>query len=324
MADALIAPKQKEEIIKLEFGDSIEEVISGSREHLALSQKFDTTKKYMFQLATRLEERENPVMEVTGQKARLAPHKEFQPFRNIVLTSQVVWKGQRRMIRYYDGCTTIFTDKQPKEKELIDQLINQTSKEKYRFIDGKFGCYGDERMLLLYMNICSWNTESPFRTRTADGIFMSSNPDVKASYEAAKVDETEKALQLAKEATKTKMLIHAAYLGIPTVDWDSGNDLTESEIRTAYRKEALRNSAAFIKSYGNKELETKYFIDKALEKGIIVNKLNPNKAAWASSNREICDISGLKTNDAISQRLFEYSQTEEGEEFMIQLKAVLE
>jgi hypothetical protein len=80
----------------------------------------------------------------------------------------------------------------------------------------------------------------------------------------------------------------------------------------------------FIESYGNKQLEIKYFIDQALLKGIINNKVNPNKAAWGKNNTVIMDISGLKTNDAISQALFEFSNTEAGEEFVVQLKALNE
>lgn len=315
------APETKEKkTISLQFGDTVEEVFKKSNEHLVLSQEFDPLKKYMFELAVELPERENPVIDMRSKRA--VPHKKFQPFRNLVLTSQIVWKGSRRMVRYYDGCTSIFTDKQPKDKEVIDQLIKQSTKRE--FLDGKFGVYGDDKMLLLYLNICSWNVESPFRTRTADGIFRSVNGDKIATIEADKLDQTEKALELAKGVSKTKMFIHAAFLGIPVVDWDSGNDLTEKEIRTAYRREALRNSDKFIESYGNKSIETQYFIDKALREGIISNKFNPNKATWSTSNREICDISGLKSNEAISQRLFEFSQTEEGAEFGIQLKAISE
>lgn len=132
----------------------------------------------------------------------------------------------------------------------------------------------------------------------------------------------EQAIGYAKEATRTKMLIHANYLGIPTTDWDSGNDLSDNEIRTAYRKEALQNPQNFIETYGNKSIEVKYFIDKALESGLINNKFNSNKATWSSSNSEICDISGLRSPEAIASKLFEFSQLEDGEEFVIQLKSI--
>lgn len=282
--------------------------------------KFDINKKYVFELASKNPERDLPVVDMVTK--RPAPHKEFNPYRNIVLTSQIVWNGERRTIRYYDGCTTLFVDEQPKEKEIIEQYIKQSKKR--AFVDGKFSCFGDERMLLIYLTICSWNIESPYRTRTANGIFIAQNPDKAAVAESEKLDMIETALKYAREATATKMFIHANYLGIPDTDFDSDNKLTEKEMRTAYRKEASRNPKKFIESYGNRSIEIKYHIDKALEKGLISNRFNPNKATWHPSNTVICDISGLKSHEAISQRLFEFSQSEEGEEFVIQLKAISE
>lgn len=314
MANAVqTAPQKIEETVDGEL------VTVGTPEHAVLSQVFDIGKKYVFQLAEENPEREQAVWNMRTN--RPAERLKFKPYRNIVMTSQIIWKGQRRMIRYYDGCDTIFVDKQPKDKETIDQFIRQS--KKYAFLDGKTAYFGDERMLLLYLNICSWNVDSPFRTKTADGIFMATNQEKIATQEAIKLDQTEKALELAKSASENKMRIHANYLGIALIDFDSGNDLTEKEIRTEYRKEALRNSAVFIETFGNKSIEAKYFIDKALGDGTISNKLNPNKAAWKSGTI-ICDVSGLKSHDAISQKLFEFSQTEEGGEFLIQLKAVNE
>lgn len=284
-----------------------------------LAMEFDPQKKYMFELAVQNSERELPVIEVDGQKSRPIPTDKFPPYRNIVLTSQIIWKGQRRILRYYDGCSSIFADEQPKDKEEIDQFIKVTQRRE--FIKGKFGAYGDERMLILYLMMCSWNEESPFRTRRADVIFKASDTVKVASVEAKKLDETERALQLAKDASRIKMIIHSAFLGIETEDFDSGNELTEAEIRTKYRRRALQDAAYFIESYGNKSIETKYYINQALIKGLITNKFNPNKATW-QNGKEICDISGLKSNDAIGEKVFEFSQLEDGQEFQIQLKAL--
>lgn len=284
-----------------------------------LAMEFDPQKKYMFELAVQNAERELPVIEVDGQKSRAIPTERYKPYQNIVLTSQVIWKGQRRILRYYDGCSSIFADEQPKDKAEIDQFIKVTQPR--AFLKGKFGAYGDEKMLLLYMMVCSWNEESPFRTRSANVIFKASDTVKVASAESKKLDETERALQLAKDASRTKMIIHAAFLGIETEDFDSGNPLTDAEIRTKYRRRALQDASYFIDSYGNKSIETKYYINQALIKGIITNKFNPNKATW-QNGKEICDISGLRSNDAIGEKVFEFSQLEDGQEFQIQLKAL--
>lgn len=288
-----------------------------SKEELFLAQLFDTEKKYMFELADENLPRQLPVVDMHTKRA--APHIRFKPYQNIVMTSQIIWKGQRRGVRYYDGCDSIFIDEQPKEKEVIDQYIRQTTRR--QFIDGKFGCYGDERMLLLFLYISSFNAESEFRTRSADIVYKPVNSDKRATAEAEKLDLTEQALELAKKAIMSRIMIHADYLGIPLKDFDSDNDLSEKEIRTAYRMEALRNPAVFIESYGNKGLEIKYYIKKAISQGLIDTKTDLNKAAW-KNGRPFCDISGLRSFQAISDRLFEFSQLEEGEEFKVQLVAL--
>jgi hypothetical protein len=310
MADALKeAPLTKEPVVGAQ---------PKTNEEIYLALEFDPNKKYMFELAGENAEREMPV--VDARTNRVIPQRKFKPFQNIVLSSQIVWNKQRRNIRYYDGCESIFVDEQPKDKEQIDQLIKQT--KKHNFNDGKFGVFGYEKMLLLYLNICSWNIDSPFRTKSADGLFKNVNAEKVATIEASRLDLTEQALKLAKEASDVKMRIHASYLGVPTMDWDSGNELTEKEIRTEYRKEALANPDNFIKSYTDKSLEVKYFVSKALEQGLISNQANPNKVAWSKSGTVICDISGLKSNEAIVEKLVEFSQLAEGEEFVIQLKSI--
>lgn len=318
MANAQLEAPLKKEQKFIEIGGV--KVKEGSNEHRALEQEFDVNKKYVFQLAVESLPLEKPVID--ARTNRPLPHKPFKPFQNLIMTSQIIWNGGRVGIRYYDGCESIFVSAQPKEKDIIDQFIVTTRKR--NFLNGKMVIDGDEKMLLLYLSICSWNTDSIFRTKTATGIFTPQNSDKLASVESEKLDMIEKAMGYAREASHTKMLIHSAFLGIPTTHYDSGNELTEKELRTEYRKEASRNPKAFIDSYGNKTIEIKYYIDQALLKGIISNKLNPNKAMWSSSKSVICDISGLKTPEAIAQRLFEFSQEESGEEFLIQLKALNE
>lgn len=285
-----------------------------------LSMEFDPKKKYMFELAVENMEREMPVIISEGQRSYPAKHRRFKPFQNIVLTSQIIWEGQRRNIRYYDGCTSIFIDQQPKEKEEIDQLIAQTRKR--NFLEGKFGCYGDERQLLLYLNICSWNANSPFRTRSADSIFVSIDAESRADKETIKLDQTEEALKKAKDASEIKMRIHASFLGIDLMDWDSEAEKTEKQLRTEYRRVAISNPEEFIKSYGNKDIELKYYIDKALEKGWLTSKENPNNLCWKTSGRKVLDISGLKSTESISQKAFEFAKMEDGAEFVLQLQAL--
>lgn len=295
-------------------------VIKDSNEHRALLQEFDPLKKYVFHLATENMESEKPVID--ARTNRPLPHKKFKPFQNLIMTSQIVWNNGRVGIRYYDGCESIFVSQQPKEKDIVDDLIQRTRRR--NFLEGKLVVEGYEKMLLLYLSLCSWNSDSLFKTTTSTAIFTPQNSEKVATAESDRLDMIETAMGYAREASLSKMLIHAAFLGIPTTDYDSGNELTEKEIRIEYRKSASSKPSTFIESYGNKTLEIKYYIEQALLKGLINNKFNPNKATWGKNNTVITDISGLKSNEAIAQALFEFSQSEAGEEFVVQLKALNE
>ena len=114
MANAeLTAPLKKEGAKVIEVVIEGEKVVENSKEHLALLQVFDPEKRYMFQLASENEQRSHPVIMIQNGVSHVMPHKKFITKRNIIFSSQIVWNGQRRNIRYYDGCTTIFVDKQP-------------------------------------------------------------------------------------------------------------------------------------------------------------------------------------------------------------------
>lgn len=314
MANATaVAPSKTKEVEIL--GQKVKE---DSNEYRYLTQDFDVNRKYVFELAERNIEREIPVYETLTNKPIMT--RPFKQSQNVVFSSQIVWNGSRINIRYYDGCTTIFVPDQPKDKETIDQLIRQTTTRHFAY--GKLVVEGYDKMLLLYLSVCGWNVESPFRTKTASGIFKPVDKAKIALAEDDKLDRIIEAQTLAKEASETKMMIHGSYLGIYMQDEDSGNDLTEKEIRTLYRKKASENPVFFIETFGNKAIETKYFIDKALLEGRINTKFNPNKATWGSANAEICDISGLRSHEAIAEKIYEFTQSEAGEEFANQLKAL--
>ena len=115
---------------------------------------------------------------------------------------------------------------------------------------------GYERMLLLYLSICSWNTDSIFRTTTANGIFTPQNSErIATTAESDKLDMIEEGW-ICKKCKSQKMLIHSAYLGIPSTHYDSGNELTEKkkkkkkkkELRTEYRKEASKTLKGLLKA----------------------------------------------------------------------------
>lgn len=262
-------------------------------------------------------------------KNNLRPDPEFPKQRNLLLRSSIIWPGgkdpfsgsQRAagkyLIRFYDGCTSLFVDDQPKDRETIDQFVRST--RELLFQSGYIHIYGYDKMLITYLDWCSWNENSPYRVPTIDAIFKKLDADADREFESASVDEIELALKYAKEASEEKMIVHSKFLDVPEVDWRTGEKLSIKSIKTEYRKAALNDTKRFLQTYNDKTMHLRYWITKHMENGEISTKKVPNHAAWLKTGKVICDISGLTTPDVILHKLIEFSQTEEGAEFKSQL-----
>lgn len=288
-------------------------------------------RKYVYVLANKNEERGR----VYTEDGKPIPDPEFPPRRNLLMRSSIVWPGGqdpfnpektrkrgKYPIRYYDGCTTLFIDDQPREKEVVEQLINST--RDLFFLNGHLEIYGYDVMLKTYVDWASWNSESPYRIETAMGIYKMLDAEKALMEESDKMDRIEMALGYAKAASEKKMRIHAKFLNIAEVDLKTGHPLSEKALRAEYRREAMRNHENFIKTFNDKTLDIKAYIEKALANGDISTTLIPNRAVWSKKGVEITDISGLKSNEGILNKLIEFSQTKEGAEFQDMLKAIYE
>lgn len=299
-----------------------------SKEAVQVQAASDINTKYVYVLAEK-NDRRGRVYDEMGMPRGEA---EYKPRRNLLLRSSIVWPGGkdpfsgndrqagRHLIRYYDGCTTLFVDDQPKDKETIDQLLANT--REMVFLHGYLSVYGYETMLKQYMDWCSYNGDSPYKIPTTETVFILLDSEKSSKMEAAQLDLAEQAMGLAKNATEKKMMVHARYLGIPFEDMKSGNPLSPAAIRTAYRKVAMDNPSGFIKSYNDKSIQTATYIQTAMETGAISTTLIPNKAVWSQGGSEICDISGIKSQEGIINKLIEFSQTEEGGSFDDQLRTL--
>jgi hypothetical protein len=295
----------------------------------------DMNTKYVYCLVRKNEQ----TGKVFDEAGRVRTEPDYPPNRNLLIRSSIIWDGSpdpftidektgegkkrakgRHMIRYYDGCTTLFVDDQPKDKETIDNHMSNT--RQLRFLNGLLPVYGYDMMLKAYMDMASWNGESKYRVSTVEVIYKLLNTEKEMQLEDDILDEVEEAMQNAKEASDKHMLIHAKFLGIPEIDYKSGNPLTIRSIRTLYRKEAKNHPKNFNRTFNDKTIHIKSWIEKALEVGEISTTLIPNKAVWGKKGSEICDISGLKSAEGILNKLIEFSQSADGEEFVIQLKAL--
>lgn len=288
----------------------------------------DVEAKYTYVMAFKNEARGR----VFDENGKPRPDVEYPSRRNILLRSSIVWPENtkdpfnpdkkrdagRHLIRYYDGCTTLFVDDQPKDKETIEQLTRST--RDLFLINGYIEVYGYDRMLKIFMDWSSWNEASPFRVRNIDPVFRMLDPEKSRREEAATIDEVEKALELAKKADAKKMIIHAKFLNVPMVDFVTGSKLSNEAIRAEYRKSAMNNTKRFLATYNDESMHFRYWIEKAIEQGELSTTKIPNRAAWANKGIVICDLSGLTSYDVILNKLIEHAKT--NEEFAEQLKAL--
>jgi hypothetical protein len=276
--------------------------------------------------------------------------KEYKPRQNVLYRSSIIWDGSdavyevkndkgeydtnsrlisghrpgKQIIRYYEGCTSLFEDEQPKDRDVISQLVESTP-ERF-FADGYLFVYGYEDMLKKYLDICSWNADSDYRIPTVVPVFKALDSEASADSEADRLDKIEEAMELAKKSSEKKMLIHCAFLGVETVDFKTGNDLSEKAIRAAYRKAAMKDPFEFIRSYNDTSIQLQSYIEKAMQSGLISTTIIPNQAAWSKKGTIICDLSGLKSPDAILNKLVEFakSESEQGVAFKEMLTALYE
>lgn len=288
----------------------------------------DINTKYAYVLAQENEPR-GRVYDETG---RPRSEVKYKPYLNAIMRSSINWNGAadpfsgkprsagRHLIRYYDGCSTLFMDDQPKDKETIDQLVQAT--REVIFAHGYYFVYGYDVMLKTYLDWASYNEASPYRIPTVPVKWKMVDTEKESESEAAILELEDKARELAKSASIKKMRIHGRFLGIQPDDEITGQPLSEKAYRTEYRKFAKNSPSHFVKSYNDKSIEVSTWITDAIDTGKISTSRLPNHAIWSDGEAVIMELGGLKSIDLIINKLAEFTLLEEGADFSEQLKAL--
>lgn len=293
----------------------------------------DLNRRYVYELAIKNDRRGRVFDANTSMPIN---EEEYKPRVNCLLRSAIVLtkeqaaelskqegvdiKAGKTLIEYYDGCTTIFSDFHPKEKDVLETFRKQT--RDVIFQKGLLEIYGYDTLLKQYLDFASWNGESPYRIKRVEALYIPVDSESVAERDSEDIDDLEKALELARTASVKKMRIHGRFLGVSEIDIKTHNPVSEKAMRAEYRKAAKRNPREFIKTYNDKSLELKSWISKALELGEINTSIIPNQAVWKSKGQPICDISGLTARENILNKLIAFAQTDEGSDFNEQLRSL--
>jgi len=302
-------------------------------------QHTDTDTKYAYVLPVKNEKKLN----VYDEAGRRRPEPEYKPRMNLLTRSSILWPAKRDAngkvignnldpwsgkerapgrypIRYYDGCTTLFIDDQPKDKETLEQFTKQT--RELFFLNGYLYCYGYDVILKTYLDWASWNGNSPYRVPNIEIQYIAVDSERAAKMESENLDKMEEAMMLARKADVKKMRSHGKFLGILSEDYVTNIALSDEAYRTEYRKVANTDAKRFVDTYNDKSVQVTTWVEQALETGEISTTIIPNKAVWAKKGSEICDMSGIKSKEGQLNKLIEFSQTEAGEEFYAQLEGI--
>lgn len=283
--------------------------------------------RYAYVIANKNERRGN----VYDENGRLRGENEYPPYLNVLLESSILWDGSkdpfsqkpraagRHKIRYYDGCTTIFADDQPRDKETIDALVKGTRDIVFNF--GYVFVFGYDTMLKTYLDWCSYNEDSPYRVPTVPVKFKNVNTEKNILAEGVLLELEDEVRELAKKASVKKMKIHCKYLGIALEDAVTSLPLSDESLRIEYRKIAKTNPTLFKNSYFDESIEISNWVKDAIAVGKISTTLIPNQATWLKGG-VIKDISGLKDINLIVDDLVQFAKTEAGYDFAAQLKAI--
>ena len=288
----------------------------------------DINTKYAYVLPVKNTKKHN----VFDENGRARPEPEYKPRMNLLTRSSVLWPGGkdpfsgnqraagRYPIRYYDGCTTLFIDDQPKDKETLEQFTKQT--RELFFLNGYLYVYGYDVMLKTYLDWASWNGNSQYKVPNIETQYIAVDSERAAKMESDNLDKMEEAMMLARKAPVKKMRSHGKFLGILAEDYVTNIPLSDEAYRTEYRKIANTNAKRFVDTYNDKSVQVTTWVEQAMETGEISTTIIPNKAVWAKKGSEICDMSGIKSKEGQLNKLVEFSQTEAGEEFYVQLEAI--
>ncbi len=262
---------------------------------------------------------------------RLRSEQTFKPYLNVLLSSSIWWPGGqdpyidknrpagRYSICYYDGCTTLFVDDQPRDIDTLKSLKSTT--RRVDFIHGFCFVDGMDVLLKNYLDWASYNQDSPYRVTSVEVKWKNVDTEKDLLSEGELMDMEDRVMQLAKTAPVKKMKTHGRYLGIAMVDPVTNQPFSDSTIRIEYRKMAKSNPQYFEKSYNDKTVEMRTWITDAINNGQLSLSLIPGRVCWPKGT-EILDVSGIKNTEIIIDNLVEFSQTDSGSDFQSQMKSL--
>lgn len=217
-----------------------------------------------------------------------------------------------RMIRFLPGFGSIFVDEQEKGgREIPDSVLNNPN-SRFEIIDGLIKVRPHEKTKIQFLDYCNRNVDSPYRTGKIQGIFEKYSEEKAVQKKSENLSRQREAIGKAFKADERQIAFHAKYLGIALLDYVDGATRTFEAVKTDYEQFALDDPETFLNTFDDSDIRLRYYIEIAIEDGVINLKSKNNWAVWGATKEDICEIpSGTTATDA----LFNFSALKAGEHF---------
>lgn len=262
---------------------------------------------------------------------RLIPTPQYRPSTTVPTTSTIVWPGGKdpfgderpkgvHLIRYYVGCTNLFVDKQPKDKDVIEALLRNSGNH-VEFIGGRHDVYDFDVMKKMFMDLASYNADSKYRNPRVRAIYKGYDEVREKQNQGDLLKLKRKALNLAADASEKQLAFHAKFLGIPFINYDTQDKRDTASIRIDYEAIAESDPQRFIDTYGDKALRSKYWIQEALDSGLISTSLLPGSSVWTKNKTTICNVGDANDEEALGI-MINYATSTEGKKFYDELEKI--
>lgn len=232
---------------------------------------------------------------------------------------------QPRTIRYVVGEPSIFADEQAitldqnGRNQLLDNPSNRDNLV-FSFFEKRVASEDTTTINYLWcMGQCE--NQHPYARR---------NGSVKTTFQLLDFGQTEerkvelgklreKCYRIATNARDEEMIPHAKYLGINFEIADTGEERDIAAIREDYKDKAYMEPELFDKTFGDAKVKLIYYITNAQRSGELgIGTIKQGQAHWSRTGKFICLLPPDKNP---IDYLAEYSLTEEGTEFGMQLRS---
>lgn len=180
--------------------------------------------------------------------------------------------GRRRNIRYAEGVSSIFVDKQDKDIDLKKKVY------KAYFLDGKYTADGRNPLVIDFLMKSDYNGTNPNRDPGKKIIYNFVDKGAEFKNNIANDRLEQKAADWCYNAEYNDVLAFARVVigtNIETMD--------SEEIRWNMKTIAKTNPAKFLADIENPKIKRKHIILTAIDRGLLKVNLSSNTISWAEN-----------------------------------------